>query len=213
MNASLGKFYLASKSPRRAELLNSLRINFEVIESARPEQTHPEFFHSVKELGVVMEIAQDKAEGAWENFGENKPKNGLIISADTLVFLENRILGKPQSEREARNMLQALSGNMHTVATAVCAVRIGDHQLQQIENRLVTTEVTFAPLPAHLIDWYIETGDPMDKAGAYGAQSLGAVLVAKINGSYTNVVGLPLLETMEMVTEVTGLPWQVWLKT
>ncbi|MBO6181975.1 MAG: septum formation protein Maf, partial [Acidaminococcaceae bacterium] len=116
-----------------------------------------------------------------------------VVSADTIVVLENIILGKPADTADARRMLAMLSGKSHQVKTAV-AVRYLDKTLLQV----VTTEVHFRILTAPEIEWYAGTGEPMDKAGAYGIQGKGAVLVEKIEGSYDNVVGLPLTTVYEM---------------
>ena len=208
----LGTLYLASNSPRRREMLTELGLDFQIALSTKPEIPHPPKVKDFKDLAFVMEIAEDKARGAWENFSLPKPNAGLILAADTLVFLGDRVLGKPKSKKEAREMLASLSGKTHTVATGISLLRILDGEIRLHENRMVTTNVTFRELRAADIDWYIETGEPMDKAGAYGAQGYGTVFLESISGSYTNVVGLPLAETMGLIAETCGVPWQAFSK-
>lgn len=211
-NEFLGTLYLASASPRRKELLAGLGLDFQIALSAQPEPVHPAKINNFNDLGMVMAIAEAKARGAWETFVAPKPSAGLVLAADTLVFLGDRVLGKPKDARHAREILRALSGKTHTVATGVSLLRILAGEIHHHENRMVTTNVTFSALHESDIDWYIETGEPMDKAGAYGAQGYGTVFIEKISGSYTNVVGLPLTETMDLIREACGVPWQAFSK-
>lgn len=205
-----GKIYLASASPRRRELLKDLGLEFEIVLSAQPERPHPSKINDFKELAIVMDIAEHKALGAWEKISLLKPNAGLILAADTLVFLGDRVLGKPKSEAEAKEMLRALSGETHTVATGISLIKILDGEIHLQENRMVTTNVRFCELSEGDIDWYVSTKEPMDKAGAYGAQGFGTVFIEQLTGSYTNVVGLPLTETMALISELSGLPWQAF---
>lgn len=175
---------LASASPRRKELLTNMGINFSVVVSDADE--------SVADSNVppgiyVQQLSLLKAVSTAEKVIKNK--NALIISADTVVVNNNKILGKPKNEQEAFDMLSALSGKTHQVYTGFCVLRAKD---AYTVCKHVCTDVTFKKLSAEQISSYIQSGEPMDKAGAYGIQGLGAMLVEKINGDYFNVVGLPV---------------------
>lgn len=177
------KIILASKSPRRREILENLGVDFTIIESDADES-------SVSSDGIstelyVQELALIKAAACAKKANAD---NALIISADTIVSLDDKILGKPKSEEDAFSMLKSLSGRTHAVYTGICVMKS--------ENcdsvcRAVKTEVTFKELTDLEIKAYIKTGEPMDKAGAYGIQGLGSLLVSGIAGDYLNVVGLP----------------------
>ncbi len=188
---------LASASPRRAELLRTLCVPFEVlvVEGAEPA------IGSVESIAAWVEsAAQAKAAAA----ATVRP-DAVIVAADTVVILDDQILGKPRDEREAATMLRQLSGRTHQVYTGLCVWR---GQLVQISH--VVTQVTFRSLTDELIDAYVATGEPMDKAGAYGIQGKGSLLVEKIDGCYFNVVGLPLVRLAEML-EVAGVTvWRMW---
>ena len=176
------KIILASASPRRKELLTLAGIEYDVIVS-QCEETLPDGITPDK---AVEELARQKAE---EVFSRNS--DALIIAADTVVALGNTILGKPKDEEDAFNMLSSLSGRRHTVFTGVC-IRTKD----KTDIFHVATEVEFYDLTEKEIRDYIATKEPMDKAGAYGIQGKGFVLVKGIHGDYFNVVGLPLAETV-----------------
>lgn len=173
--------YLASKSPRRRQLLKLLNIPFksfsvESDEKVRRNETPQE---------AVLRIAADKM-----ILARQKVKNGIIITADTIVFLENKVLGKPKDENDAFRMLKKLSGRTHQVFSAYC---IHNTMTGKTISEYVKTDVTFRKLDDEEINDYILTGSPMDKAGAYGIQDdFGAVFVDRIDGCYYNVVGLPL---------------------
>ena len=171
-------FILASQSPRRRELLSMLGLEFEII-TADIDETMDE---SIPVEDAVAEISRKKAQAVGKN-----NTGRLIVSADTIVTVEGRVLGKPHSEDEARAMLQSLSGRSHTVMTAVCLYCDG-----KAETHVEKTEVVFKPLSLEEIDAYIATGSPMDKAGAYGIQDGAAVFVEALRGDYYNVMGLPL---------------------
>lgn len=178
---------LASGSPRRRELLTALGIDFEVVVPDIDESTRPD------------EPATDYvARLAWEKAGAVHPPAGVLaIAADTTVELDGVVLGKPVDVDEAGRMLTALSGRTHRVHTGL-ALRLVADGGDRVDVRVVTTEVRFAPLPPSMIDWYVSTGEPMDKAGGYAIQGAGSVLVAGMAGSVTNVIGLPLHELLEM---------------
>lgn len=171
-------FILASQSPRRKQLLSMLGLEFDIITANIDETMDP----SVPVEEAVMEVCRRKAEAVG---AENPGK--VIVSADTVVTVEGRILGKPHSEAEAMQMLQSLSGRSHTVMTAICLYRDGT-----AETHVEKTRVVFKPLSEEEILAYIATGSPMDKAGAYGIQDGAAVFVEALEGDYYNVMGLPL---------------------
>ena len=171
---------LASGSPRRQQFLTDLGIPFRV-EKFDVEEAYPE---GLKGVEIATHITGLEA----APFKASISPNQLVITADTIVWHNNRYLGKPQSEEEARQMLQALSGATHEVITAV-----GFLQAHDWEVMTATTKVSFNPLPKQEIENYIASGAPMDKAGAYGIQDrIGTIGIATIQGSYTNVVGLPM---------------------
>jgi len=184
--------YLASGSPRRRELLTQLGLQFErsitsVVEQRDDHETAEQY---------VRRLALDKARAGVAVAPTDLP----VLGADTLVVLEGEILEKPRDADHAAAMLAMLSGQTHRVMTAVA---LADRQ-QQLDC-LVTTEVTFRTLTADDIAAYVATGEPMDKAGAYGIQGIGGNFVRKINGSYHAVVGLPLVETSELVSHFHAL--------
>jgi septum formation protein len=171
---------LASASPRRFELLNSTGIKFKVIPS--------DFDESSINLTDPLLLAQEIAHQKGMKVAQDYPKH-LVISADTIVVIDNKIFGKPNDEKHAFEMLNALSGRSHKVITA-----FGLFLLKYDKTIIQTciTEVTMRTLHSDEIWAYVNTGEPMDKAGAYAIQGQGAMLVEKINGSYSNVVGFPL---------------------
>ena len=173
------KLVLASGSPRRRELMTMLGFtDFEVIPS-QCEETAPE---GLSPGEYAMHIARLKAEDIWSNH-----RDAVIISADTTVWYEGGVYGKPRDGEDAFNMLRTLSGKTHEVYTGVCVIRDG-----RISTAYEKTEVTFRHMSDGEILSYIATGEPMDKAGAYGAQGKGALFVSKINGDFYNVMGLPV---------------------
>ncbi len=186
------EFVLASASPRRKELLEKMGLQFSIVVSDADESS------VTRDIPVglyVQELALLKASATAKTLLKNK--NALIIAADTIVTLDGEILGKPDGEDDAEKMLSALSGRTHEVYTGYCVMRIRDGKT--VCNS-VRTEVKFKTLTEQKIRAYIKSGEPMDKAGAYGIQGLGSMLIEKINGDYFNVVGLPvsaLADTLE----------------
>jgi septum formation protein len=173
--------YLASKSPRRKKLLNQLNIKFKVISIHINEESK----NGETPSGMVKRLSKEKLSKA-----RKKINDGIIITADTIVVIDNIILGKPKDEKDAERILKKLSGRTHTVYT-------GYSVFNCTNNKSITnykkTSVTFRELENDEIKNYIASGTPMDKAGAYGIQDdFGAVFIKKINGDYYNVVGLPL---------------------
>ncbi len=185
------KIILASASPRRKELLTLAGLEYEVVVS-QCEEILPDGITPDK---AVDELARQKAEDVF-----SRNPDCMIIAADTVVALGNTILGKPKDEADAFNMLSSLSGRRHTVFTGVC---IKTKEKTDIFH--VATEVEFYPLSDKEIKDYIATKEPMDKAGAYGIQGKGFVLVKGIHGDYFNVVGLPLAETVRHINSNLSL--------
>lgn len=179
------KFILASASPRRKELLGIFGVDFEVVESDFDESTVK---YSGENPGLyVRELALLKANSVAGKI--DKHRETLIIAADTVVCAQNKILGKPKDRSEAFEMLKMLSGTVHEVRTGVCVYRLPDAMSVAADE---VTRVKFKELTDEKINAYINTGEPMDKAGAYGIQGIGSVLIDEIYGDYFNVVGLPL---------------------
>ena len=185
------KIILASGSPRRKELLEMLRVqHLEIIPAKGEEKAHPEL--SPSEL--VKELSRCKAAEVAQNHGG---ADTVVIGADTIVVLDGAVLGKPADEADAERMLHALSGRSHTVYTGVCVMR-GEEVKQHAER----TEVFFRTLSDGEIRRYIATGEPMDKAGAYGAQGFASLFVEKLEGDFFNVMGLPLCALGTMLKEI-----------
>ncbi|MDY7062942.1 MAG: Maf-like protein [Sarcina ventriculi] len=173
---------LASKSPRRKELLKRVVNDFKIIESDFDED-------SITFNGDVEEHVKLLARGKALAVKEKVNNKSLIIGVDTIVFYNNKILGKPKNYDDAYGMLSVLSGNTHKVYSGVCIVNTEN---LHIESFVCETKVKFSKLTDDQIDRYIESKEPMDKAGAYGIQGLGGVFVEKIDGCYYNVMGLPI---------------------
>jgi septum formation protein len=196
------QIYLASRSPRRKQLLESAGIRFRVHVPQEEELPAPKLRRRVKAQEIVEEIARGKAHAAVKELRDKGVHNGLVLSADTLVFFKQHVLGKPKNKADARRMLMRLSANWHEVYTGVTALHFTPQRVK--ENAIqIRTRVRFFKLKPALINWYLETGEPFDKAGAYGCQGAGAALVREYRGSYTNVVGLPLGESLALL-EKTG---------
>lgn len=180
MAARESRIILASASPRRAELLKQIGVEFEPVVSnveewPLPDEAPPDYITRIARAKVVA-VARQR-------------DSGLVIGADTVVVLEGRLIGKPANETEARGLLRQLSGRWHAVMTGVA--------LYDIESRNEVADydktlVKFAQLTDREIDWYVKTNEPLDKAGAYGIQGLGGLFVDEIAGNYYNVVGLPI---------------------
>ena len=178
------QFVLASASPRRRELMSLISENFTV---TLPETDESVISGDTPPYMYVQELALLKAAAAAKF--HLKQKDAIIIAADTIVVADGKILGKPHDESDAKYTLLMLSGKTHSVYTGYCILRMSD--AYTVCNR-VKTDVTFRDLSEEKIDAYIRTGEPMDKAGAYGIQGKGSFLVSKIDGDYFNVVGFPV---------------------
>lgn len=177
--------YLASTSPRRRELLSQTDIEFSVLDIAIDETQR----RNELPTAYVERLAKEKAEAGFQSVQEDE--NAIVLAADTIVVLEDTILGKPSDQTQAQDMLRALSGRSHVVMTAF-AIKTQ----QQIRVQRVNTTVFFRPITSKEIDWYWQTGEQQDKAGGYGIQSKGGVFVSALSGSYSAVVGLPLAEVI-----------------
>jgi nucleoside triphosphate pyrophosphatase len=180
------RLVLASASPRRADLLRSVGLEFDVVpadidESVLPGETPTEY---------VERLSVDKARAVAQRLDAAS----IVVAADTTVDVDGRILEKPVDDDDARRMLGLLSGRVHLVHTGV-TVRGPDGSV----SRVVETAVEFVTLSPASIDWYIATAEPFDKAGAYAIQGAGGALVRRLDGSVTNVIGLPLAETLELI--------------
>ena len=183
---------LASASPRRRELLAQLAIPFTVIPANIDESAWP----NEVPRAYTMRVAHAKAQHVAQQF-----PTAVVLGADSVVVLDQQILGKPRDVEEARHMLTRLSGREHTVLTGVAVL----HAAQQFVGLdAVSTLVRFRPLSASVIEHYLTTGEPMDKAGAYAIQGAAAAFVASWDGCYTNVVGLPLRRTAALL-QAAGL--------
>ena len=186
-------FILASKSPRRIELLRQLGFEFDILPSEIDEdliQGEPPHEH-------VIRLAEAKA----LDIGCRYPDR-WIIAADTVVFVNGSILGKPRNEDEAFEMLSRLSGQEHFVLTGVSARHI---RKEKGGRQAVQTAVKMKVLLPAEMKWYVNTGEPFDKAGGYAIQGIGAFMIESIKGSYTNVVGLPLYELIQMLSDLGAL--------
>ena len=184
--ADLPGLVLASGSPRRRELLAQLGLTFDVVSPDVDETPHP----AERPVALVRRLARAKAAAV---------AGAVVRAADTTVELDGEILGKPVDDADARRMLRRLSGRAHKVHTGV-AVRAGEG----VAAEVVTTIVTFVPLQPPVIDWYVGTGEPLDKAGSYAIQGHGGVFVEHVRGSVSNVVGLPLTTVARLLERVAG---------
>ena len=181
------KFILASASPRRKEILENAGFSFEIIVSDADE-TITETLTPDK---TVEEIAKRKALSVWEEH-----KDAVVFGCDTVVAVEGKILGKPTDDEEAFSMLKMLSGKVHTVSTGVCIC-----SAEKTEVFSNTTQVEFYPLSDETIRSYIASGEGRDKAGSYGIQGFGCVLIKEIKGDYFSVMGLPVSQSARVLAD------------
>ena len=179
------KLVLASGSPRRAEILERAGWPHEVIVAGIDETLHAQ----EPAATYVQRLARSKAEAVAQ-----KLESGLVLGADTTVVIEGQILGQPTDNADARRMLKLLNGKWHEVLTGVALVRVGGETRVDYE----TTRVRFAEMSAEEIDWYISTGEPFGKAGAYGIQGKAALFIEEIEGDYFNIMGLPIRLVYEL---------------
>ena len=182
------KLVLASGSPRRSELLRAAGIEFtirvaDVDETVLPNELPRDY---------VVRLSREKAQAVASEIGDGE----IVLGADTTVVVLNEIAGKPIDENDARRMLKLLSGKWHEVLTGVSLVNDG-----KVISDIALTRVKFAKLSEEEIDWYISTGEAMDKAGAYGIQGYASRFVERIEGSYSNVLGLPVQMVYRMIAD------------
>jgi septum formation protein len=187
---------LASSSPRRADYLNELGFSFIQVAPAVDEAIR----RGESARGYARRLAESKAAAVALRY----PRH-WVVGADTTVVVDGKFLGKPANRRDARRMLELLSGRSHQVVSAIALAQAPDGLLR---SRVSTTRVSFRELSASEIRRYVETGEPMDKAGAYGIQGKGGILVSRIEGSFSNVVGFPLEKFLELWNDAgLPLPW------
>jgi septum formation protein len=190
--------YLASRSPRRRELLGHIGVKFHLLLFRNRPGAAPDVdedpLPDEEPRDYVMRVARAKAAAGWQRMLERNLPRAPVLAADTTVALGKRIFGKPASRRDAEAMLAELSGKRHEVLTAV-AVKYDD----QVETALSVSEVQFRELTPQEIQDYVATGEPDDKAGAYAIQGRAALFVAEIRGSQSGIVGLPLYETAQLL--------------
>ena len=183
--------YLASSSPRRRELLNQIGVRFSVL-TVDVDET---ILSGESPKEYVKRLAIKKAQTGWDSIVKDQKKP--VLGYDTSVVLEDRVIGKPQNKDEARQMLQALSGRMHQVITAVALVSRTETQC-----RVNISSVCFRKITEDEVDWYLSTDEGMDKAGGYAVQGLAAIFISELHGSYSAVMGLPLMETGLLLEEM-----------
>lgn len=181
------RFILASSSPRRRELLHSIGLDFDVVVS------HVEEVREADERvdAYVLRLAREKAAEVARRHEER-----WVIAADTVVYLDDEVLEKPHDDADAIRMLKQISGREHVVYTGVALQCV---ERGYVDTVVVASSVRMAAMTEEEIERYVSTGEPLDKAGAYAIQGLGAMLVAAVNGNYTNVVGLPLEPLYQML--------------
>jgi septum formation protein len=182
------KLILASKSPRRSELLRAAGWLFEAV----PADIDETLRDSETPVDYVKRLAIEKAEAV-----ARRVPTGLILAADTTVVIDDHILGQPIDDEDARRMLKLLNGSWHEVLTGVALIRAG--QAESPVSDCERTRVKFAQMSDEEIDWYVSTGEPRGKAGAYGIQGRASVFIEEIQGDYFNIVGLPLRLVYEML--------------
>ncbi|MDE1891205.1 MAG: septum formation inhibitor Maf [Betaproteobacteria bacterium] len=187
--------YLASNSPRRRELLSQIDVEYELfLPDNQLEVIDETPLHNEAAIDYVTRVARAKATVSWERLIQSNKPLYPLLAADTTVTINNFILGKPQSEKEAKQFLELLSGQKHTVLTAVvCCFK------NQLLEKLSMSHVFFKSLTQQDIEWYIESGEYKDKAGGYALQGLAASFVTHIEGSPSGIIGLPLYETRELL--------------
>ena len=187
--------YLASGSPRRRELLQQIGVEFDVIKLDVDESQ----LEGEAPLAYAERVAKAKAQAGWQAIIEQQKLQRPVIGADTAVIVEQTILGKPSDPEQAKTMLAMLSGRTHQVITSVALAQHNDIKIKTSVN-----EVTFAELDQQRIDWYVDTGEGVDKAGSYAVQGLAALFIERISGSYSGIMGLPLRETGQLLCEIAS---------
>lgn len=186
---------LASASPRRAELLQKIGLTFTIARPDIDERIKP----GEGKCEYALRNAKEKGERIADQLA--KDEKAIVVSADTIVVFEDHLLEKPVDAADAARMLRMLSGQTHFVHTGMCGI-LCSGTIRKMHAEVYTTQVTFKTLSEDEIADYVATQEPMDKAGAYGAQGVGSYVIKSIHGSYTNVVGLPLAECAEMLRDL-----------
>ncbi len=184
---------LASKSPRRSELLRQVGLEFDAVPSGVKE----DFVERESPQEHVIRLALAKAKDVANKYPER-----WVIAADTIVYIGGSILGKPNNRQEALEMLRRLSGQEHWVLTGFSVCHLGKERADQ---ETVQTAVRMKNLTPAEMEWYVRTGEPFDKAGGYAVQGIGSFMIESIRGSYTNVVGLPLCELVQMLNRLGAI--------
>jgi septum formation protein len=187
------RLILASKSPRRYELLKQVGLDFEVI----PSRVMEDIVQKESPKEHVIRLAEAKARDIASGY-----PNRWVIAADTIVYINGSILGKPKSREEAMEMLHRLSGQEHWVLTGFSVFHLGEGKS---DKETVQTAVKMKTLSPTEMEWYVQTGEPFDKAGGYAIQGIGSFMIESIRGSYTNVVGLPLCELIQMLNRLGAI--------
>jgi len=187
------RLILASKSPRRYELLKQVGLDFDVI----PSRTEEDYIKGESPRKHVLRLAEAKA----LDVGNQHPDR-WVIAADTIVYVDHSILEKPKSREEAKRMLRRLSGKEHRVLTGFSVYHL---EKGKGDREAVQTAVKVKKLTPAEMEWYVETGEPFDKAGGYAVQGMGSFMIESIKGSYTNVVGLPICELVQMLRRLGAL--------
>jgi septum formation protein len=198
---SINKIYLASKSPRRRELLRQVDIKFELLLLRDVSPRGPDVTEQVLEnespINYVSRVTKEKAQAAWNAIEQRHLPLNPVLAADTTVVINEKILGKPNNREEAVVMMKLLSGNIHSVHTSI-ALQYHHHFLQFTQ----TSEVNFCELSEEQIEIYCNSTEPYDKAGGYGIQGFAARFISHIQGSYSGIMGLPLFETCELLEQL-----------
>ncbi|WP_019140028.1 Maf family protein [Noviherbaspirillum massiliense] len=204
MKPADNRIYLASKSPRRRELLRQIGIEFELLllrdQTPRGPEVSEEVLPGEKAEDYVARITREKVEFATNTMLRRRLPARTVLAADTTVTIDGRILGKPANAEEASAMLKSLSGRTHQVLTSVAVRR--DEETWQTTQR---SNVTFAVLTDDMIRAYCAASEPYDKAGGYGIQGMAAIFIERIEGSYSGIMGLPLHETAQLLHRA-GIP-------
>ncbi len=198
------RIYLASQSPRRRELLKQINVHYDLLslrgDPHRGVDVDETPLAGEDPVTYVQRVCRDKAEAGWKTLLMRKLPKHPVLAADTTVTIDGDIIGKPDDDRHAAEILRRLSDTRHQVLTAVALA-----YEQRLEMRLSTTTITFDTLSEERIHRYLLTGEAHDKAGAYGIQGHASAFVRHIDGSYTGVMGLPLYETVELL-KLSGYP-------
>ncbi|MEN6330829.1 MAG: Maf family protein [Smithella sp.] len=194
--SSSSPFILASASPRREELLRSVGLKFKIL----PAHVNEDYIDGETPRQHVRRLSQDKA-----RVPARKYPDAWVLGADTIVVIDNLILGKPKNKTQARQMLERLSGREHKVFTGYTLARTAS---KITKTSVVQSAVKFKPINAEEMEWYISCDEPYDKAGGYAVQGKGAYFIKAIRGSYTNVIGLPLCEVLEELKKLNAIKFR-----